>query len=249
MRRALIAVGAVMIAVAGIACRPEPAPEPAQAPRTRRESAPLPPAPEPATIRLADAADRDTFTGWFTFLAEAMFERPSQDLPREINDCAALLRFAYRESLRRHDGDWAGQLGLDRVPPLGSIRSPTRKSALFRIDEAGTLAEFADARTLIRYNTRKVGDDVHDARPGDLLFYHVPDQSSPYHVMIFLGPSFLERKRGPFLAYHTGPIDGKPGEIRRPSVDELLRHPEPRWRPVAGNGNFVGVFRWKILGS
>lgn len=224
-------------------------PEPAAKTSPSGATAPIAPgAGEPGEVRLVDAADREAFTGWFTFLAEAMFDRPTEQLPREINDCAALLRFAYRESLRRHDGAWAEHMGLDRVPPLGSVRNPTRKSALFRIDEAGTLAEFADARTLIRFNTRRVGNDLHDARPGDLLFYHVPDQSSPYHVMIFLGPSFLERKRGPFAAYHTGPTDGKPGEIRRPSVEELLRHPEPRWRPAAGNGNFVGVFRWKILG-
>lgn len=210
--------------------------------------APQAPFSEPETIRLTDAADREIFTGWFTFLAEALFDRPTGELPREVNDCAALLRFAYRESLRKHDGPWAERLGLDRVPPLGSIRRPTRKSAVFQIDESGKLAEFADARTLVRFNMRRVGDDVRDARPGDLLFYHVPDQASPYHIMIFLGPSFLERKRGPFAAYHTGPIDGKPGEIRRPSVEELLRHPEPRWRPAAGNGNFMGVFRWKLLG-
>lgn len=246
MRRSWIGAGAVLLLAA---CGPTPSPTaaepvPGSAPAAAISTAPA----EPGDVRLTDATDRDIFTGWFTFLAEAMFDRPTGELPREINDCAALLRFAYRESLRRHDGPWAEQLQLDRVPPLGSIRSPTRKSALFRIDEAGTLAEFADARTLIRFNTRRVANDVHDAHPGDLFFYHLPDQSSPYHVMIFLGSSFLERKRGPFVAYHTGPTDGKPGEIRRPSVEELLRHPEPRWRPAASNGNFVGVFRWKILG-
>lgn len=240
-----------MLLSACVSCSPStpsPDPRPGKVSPAAPARVPSPPHPEPATIRLADAADRETFLGWFTFLAEAMFERPTDELPREINDCAALLRFAYREALRRHDGEWAERLGLDRVPPLGSIRNPTRKSALFQIDETGKLAEFADARTLVRFNMRRVADDVHQARPGDLLFYYVPDQSSPYHIMIYLGPSFLERKRGPFAAYHTGPTGGKPGEIRRPLVEELLRHPEPRWRPAAGNGNFVGVFRWKLLG-
>jgi len=30
-------------------------------------------------------------------------------------------------------------------------------------------------------------------------------------------------------------------------VDELLRHPSPRWRPLEGNHNFLGVYRWNIL--
>jgi uncharacterized protein YfaT (DUF1175 family) len=47
--------------------------------------------------------------------------------------------------------------------------------------------------------------------------------------------------------YHTGLLGGGPGEIRRPTVEELLRHPSPRWRPNVGNGNFLGVYRWNIL--
>jgi len=26
-----------------------------------------------------------------------------------------------------------------------------------------------------------------------------------------------------------------------------MRHPSPRWRPQAGNPNFLGVYRWNIL--
>jgi hypothetical protein len=28
---------------------------------------------------------------------------------------------------------------------------------------------------------------------------------------------------------------------------DLLDHPQPEWRPVPGNPNFLGVFRWNIL--
>ena len=37
------------------------------------------------------------------------------------------------------------------------------------------------------------------------------------------------------------------GELRRVALAELLDHPQPQWRPVAGNPNFLGVYRWNIL--
>jgi uncharacterized protein YfaT (DUF1175 family) len=30
-------------------------------------------------------------------------------------------------------------------------------------------------------------------------------------------------------------------------LEDLLRFPEPEWRPLAENPNFLGVFRWNIL--
>jgi uncharacterized protein YfaT (DUF1175 family) len=47
--------------------------------------------------------------------------------------------------------------------------------------------------------------------------------------------------------YHTGPAGKKLGEMRRVRVEELLHRPSPRWRPVEGNSNFLGVYRWNIL--
>jgi len=47
--------------------------------------------------------------------------------------------------------------------------------------------------------------------------------------------------------YLTCPDGADPGEIRRPSLQELLRHPEPQWRPAGTNRNFLGVYRWNIL--
>ena len=49
------------------------------------------------------------------------------------------------------------------------------------------------------------------------------------------------------VVYHTGPVGKKPGEMRRARLEELLHHPSPRWRPVEGNSNFLGVYRWNIL--
>ncbi|MGH9661693.1 MAG: DUF1175 family protein [Bryobacteraceae bacterium] len=192
--------------------------------------------------RLDDAGDRRTFRRWFTFLAEAQHYR---DRP-EPGDCAALVRFAFREALRHHDGPWASALALPRVPAEGSVRQYNYPRTpvgprLFRVS-GGAQAEFADAGTLWRYNTHRIARDLAGARPGDLLFYRQLEQDLPFHVMVYLGESQFE-SGGRWIVYHTGPG----GEVRRTSVDELLRHPSPRWRPRAGNGNFLGVFRWNIL--
>jgi len=200
---------------------------------------------------LTDPADRDAFRRWFTFLSESLFFRDTAALPRDVGDCAGLVRFAYREALRKHDGRWAADLGLPEVPPIPTVRqynfpfTPT-KSLLFRISP-GAWAEFADARTLMQLNARRVSAGMGRAQPGDILFYYHVGQESPYHLMVYLADSMLEKKAGPFVVYHTGPIDGKPGEVRRPALAELMKHSEPRWRPVEGNPSFRGVYRWNLI--
>jgi uncharacterized protein len=215
----------------------------------------------PDFLRLDDEADRRSFRRWFTFLAESQFYRPPNRLPREIDDCAALLRFAYREALREHDGAWASELDLDAVPSEASVRRFTYPrtplgASLFRVRSGpfaganlgdGSFAQFADARTLQQFNTYFVTRDIRLAQPGDLLFYRQIEQNMPFHAMAYLGRSGFEQSSAKWIVYHTGPISGGPGEIRRPTVEELLRHPSPRWRPNVGNGTFLGVYRWNIL--
>jgi uncharacterized protein YfaT (DUF1175 family) len=70
--------------------------------------------------------------------------------------------------------------------------------------------------------------------------------------MVFVGRSQwpsdpVTENANDIVVYHTGPIDGHRGEMRRLRLSELLRHPSPRWRPVLGNSNFLGVYRWNIL--
>ena len=215
----------------------------------------------PDFLRLDDPADRRTFVRWFTFLAEQQYFRQQPELPREVSDCAGLVRFAYREALREHTGTWASELRLDGVPAEGSLtkyRYPfTPMGAnLFRVTpgpfapgdlERGRFAQFADALHLMRWNTHRTARDAATAEPGDLLFFQQLEQDLPFHVMVYLGPSQFQPDPAPRLVYHTGPLGGGPGEVRRPTVEELLRHPAPRWRPKPGNGNFLGVFRWNIL--
>ncbi len=204
-----------------------------------------------AAARLNDPVDQSAFRRWFTFLAEAQYFRAPEELPAEITDCAALMRYAYRESLRRHDDEWRNQLGLRVVPGLPAVRGLEYPRAplgvnLFRTGP-DTAAQFADAKTLRHWNTRFVSRDVRRAMPGDLLFYKQLSQAMPFHTMVWLGTSQIDGSRGPWLLYHTGPMGREVGEVRRVAVGEMMRHKEPRWRPVEGNENFLGVYRWNIL--
>ena len=56
----------------------------------------------------------------------------------------------------------------------------------------------------------------------------------PFHSMIYLGAKPDREGRRRYLVYHTGPDADGPGEIRRPTVDELRHFPDPDWRPLAG---------------
>jgi uncharacterized protein YfaT (DUF1175 family) len=215
----------------------------------------------PDFLRLDSGSDREAFRAWFTAIAEYQALRPAQDLPPEINDCAALLRYAYRSALHVHTADWLAENKLEALAYLPSVRKYAYPrtplgASLFRVrppaaaeDPKTAFAEFADAKTLWRLNTYFVSRDVRLARPGDLLFYRQLEQSSPYHSMVFVGHSQLLRdgdEEG-VLVYHTGPIGKSSGEMRRTTVAELLEHPSPRWRPDPGNANFLGVYRWNIL--
>ena len=73
------------------------------------------------------------------------------------------------------------------------------------------------------------------------------DSPVEFTMLVFAkGPDGLEG-RGDWIVYHTGPDGASPGEVRKVSLADLERHPSPRWRPVAANPAFVGVFRLTIL--
>jgi uncharacterized protein YfaT (DUF1175 family) len=111
----------------------------------------------------------------------------------------------------------------------------------------GEFLQFADAQTLRRFNTHLVSRDLSRARPGDLLFFRRQTNPATFHGMIYVGESKIRPDGHRYLLYHTGPTDSDPGEIRRPTVDELMRFPQPEWRPIAANPAFLGVMRWNIL--
>jgi uncharacterized protein len=214
----------------------------------------------PDFLRLHDPADRLAFRRWFTLLAESQYYR-GNSLPSEIDDCAALLRFAYREALRQHDANWAHAMALPAPASAGDIQQyqypyTPLGADIFRVRGGGfqendlrdgAFAEFADAGTLWRHNTFSVGRSLERARPGDLLFFRQDSGRMPFHAMIFLGRSQVEPDSQQFVVYHTGPNGRLPGEIKRLSVAQLLNYPDARWRPIASNPAFLGVYRWNIL--
>lgn len=200
------------------------------------------------TPHALDESDRAAFRAWFTFLADAQFERRSDD----VTDCASLVRHAYREALRPHSAAWFQSARLPRLVSFPDVRRtpPTEGGAwlLFRVARTpDRYAEFADAETLITLNTRRVGRDARAARPGDLLYFRHEDADSPSHLMVVVGDSRFDPERNDWLVYHTGPDRGSAGEVRKVSLADLERHPSPRWRPLSANREFVGVFRLSIL--
>jgi uncharacterized protein YfaT (DUF1175 family) len=224
----------------------------------------------PDFLRLGDPADREVFRRWFTLIADYQAVRPRAEVPAEISDCAGLLRYAYREALKRHNDSWFLATGIEIQAPPGEIRvwhypETPLKTGLFRVEPGpfdaadvgnGAFTQFADSKTLVERNAFLVGRDVRQAQPGDLLFFRQFGQSSPWHSMIVtrIGAE-------PGVVYHTGPdrgqageppqgrepVRGNPGEIRRVTLAELLDHPDARWRPISANPNFLGVYRWNIL--
>ena len=210
----------------------------------------------PDFLRLTDPADQAAFRQWFTAIADYQAIRPRAEVPPEITDCASLLRYAYREALKRHDDTWFASTGIE-VPALpGEVRAwrypdTPLGAALFRVrpgpfttaDTAnGAFAQFADARTLVERSAHFISRDILVAQAADLLFYRQFGQSSPWHSMIV-----TRAGSQPAVVYDTGPDQGKAGELRRVTFAELLNHPQPQWRPVPANPNFLGVYRWNIL--
>lgn len=202
-----------------------------------------------AQVRLADESDRAAFRAWFVLLADAQFERRTED----VTDCAALVRHAVREALRAHTPEWVRRSGLPFTPQFAEVRSAPRAGAdglrLFRVNAGPTpkYAEFADAKTLIALNTQPLGRDTRALRAGDLLYFRQPGQREPDHLMVFVGRSHFDSDGDDWIVYHTGPLDGGPGEVRKVRLATLMQHPAPRWRPLTSNPNFIGVFRLGML--
>ena len=217
----------------------------------------------PDHIELRSFQGRDSFRRWFTAIAETQFYELSDQWNAEQRDCAGLARFAIREALRHHDRIWFQKMG-----PMYQTVAPDVKSfdldhnpfgeKIFRTDfgsfsesdiRNGRFSEFADARTLKNFNVVFVSRDRREAQPGDLLFFYQPwVQKFPYHVMILLGQAQIANNGAQdWVVYHTGSSPTDKGTVKKVELSVLDRHPDPRWRPVERNKNFIGFYRLKIL--
>src|SRR5688572_25284214 len=65
----------------------------------------------PDVAELQSFMDRENFRRWFTLIAEVQFYRLSKEWNAEQRDCSGLVRFAWREALRRHDRAWFQKVG------------------------------------------------------------------------------------------------------------------------------------------
>jgi uncharacterized protein len=217
----------------------------------------------PDTAELQSFMDRENFRKWFTVIAESQFYHLSEQWKAEQRDCAGLVRFAWREALRRHDRIWFQKMGPGYTAiapdvtrynleqgPLGEKLFRTSFGSYKDGELAnGTFSEFADARSLKSFNTRFISRDRHYAEAGDLLFFYQPwVQKFPYHVMIFLGKARLSNElASDWVVYHTGSSPTDEGTVKKVELSVLDHHPNRRWRPTESNPNFLGFYRLKIL--
>jgi len=216
----------------------------------------------PDVAELRTFNDRESFRRWFTWIAEMQFYELSDEWNKDQRDCGGLVRFAWRESFRKHDRGWYQRMGQSYDPvasdvpitltsePLGEKLFRTMPGNYTARDIAeNKFSEFADAQTLKMFNATFVGRDRQQARPGDLLFFHQPwVQKFPYHVMIFLGePRFASENARDWVVYHTGASPQDAGDVKKVRLSVLDQHPNKRWRPLPGNPNFLGFYRLKIL--
>jgi hypothetical protein len=217
----------------------------------------------PDSVELRSFDDRQNFRRWFAAIAEIQFYRVSDEWNPEQRDCAGLVRFAYREALRKHDRPWFQKMGAEYEAIAPDVRAFTLETnplgeKLFRTDFGvfqqsdlitGKFSEFADARTLKNFNSVFVSRDRRRAEQGDLIFFHQPwVQKFPYHVMIFIGSPLRDGEgASDWVVYHTGSTPSDEGTVKKVRLAVLDHHPDKRWRPIQSNPNFLGFYRLKML--
>ncbi len=210
-------------------------------------------------IELPGSSDRKAFRTWFTSIARSQAVQLSSDWYQVHQDCAGLLRYAYKESLKRHDRRWWQQTRALRPPLSRDIKRyqypdvPVVGTAIFKTaDPAKPFSAHATARGLRDHNSLFLGKNAASAQPGDLLFFErVVDGEASLHSMIYLGLGIQSQQ--PEVVYHTGPDsteghtpDGS-GEVRLVTINTLNTQPDSSWHIKSDNPNFNGFYRWRIL--
>jgi uncharacterized protein len=183
-----------------------------------------------------DPAQSQVFRAWFVrIVQEQLRQGPS---PRWYQqDCAGLVRFAANEALKPHDARWLRSMGMSssHLPPEPDLSADQRKLAQNWHQGGGRVGPYVTASKLIQHNTQFVSRDLHQARPGDLLFY---DQGDDQHLMIWMGR---------YIAYHTGSSSATDNGLRSVTMPQLMQWKDTRWIPDNSNPNFIGVYRLQFL--
>lgn len=220
---------------------------------------------------LPDALERMTsdaktaFVARFTAIAERQYQHIEDAWPRVHQDCAGLVRYAFKEALKAETDRWkATHLGLPggalpesrppfypELPFVGEL--PFRKRAGAFDPKASIESQFTaapSAEILWQYNVRWMGSTLHKAKAGDLLFFRLPSpEGSRMHTMILLGDQAGASHKAPAtrVVYHTGLAPSEGGEVRLMQLRALLKHPDLGWRPTPDNPRFLGVYRLNLL--
>lgn len=203
----------------------------------------------PDEAELDTEADRQAFREWFVRIADSQFLKKSGGWSGAQRDCSGLIRFAYREALKKHHERWQRAAGivLDKnLPDVQKYNYPavpvlgTRifKRAKGPADDLRSFGAFADTESLARYNCLPVTRRIAESRRGDLLFFqNTGNREFPFHAMIV-----AENEGGRVtVIYHTGKGD----VLKRVPASYL--DASRRFRPVEENVNFLGVYRFHIL--
>jgi uncharacterized protein len=199
----------------------------------------------PDSAELETEHDRAAFSEWFVRIAESQFLKQNSGWNANERDCAGLVRYAYREALKVHDDRWQKKSGIVIDKNLPDVERfhypevPLLGEKLFKVKkgDAGDLAtfsSFADAQTLLNYNVFFVSKNVSEARKGDLLFFHLDSNDSPWHSMI------VTEAGAKMLVYHTGRGD----VVKRVALSYLSGS---AFEPSERNNRFLGVYRFNIL--
>lgn len=196
--------------------------------------------------------DSQRFIEWFTSIIVSIANGDMQ-LPENENDCSGLIRYAYKEALKKHDHIWAQQVNfngymLNDVKAYNYPQIPFIGTKLFKIndkdfDDINNYSVYASARYLIEHNLDFVSKNINTARTGDIAaFFHPSDYEFPFHLMVL-----IKEKGINVVIYHTGPIDSNnKGEMRIVKVEDLVQA-DPSWMIHEKNRNFLGFYRFKIL--
>lgn len=219
----------------------------------------------PDAAELLSEEDRAAFVRWFTTLAEAQAQQIDDGWPAIHQDCAGLVRFAYKEALKTHGPQWLQKrrylptighpdvrsLEYPHLPFMGDLAfSKTGNTFDAARPRTEQFTAAASARTLWQGNTAFISRRMEDARAGDLIFYRVPYGSgSRMHTMIVLGARSGADHQAPGqrVVYHTGGNANDGGEIRLVDLRTLAAHPDPDWHPRADNPRFLGVHRLNLI--